>query len=241
MPALDLLPDHAHQAPASARTVVVADPDHRDSFDNGLISRFNAWFFTAFAWYVNLVTRPHKDAAFAGLAGADDALELGAGTGANFARLSPGAHLFALEPSEAMHPRLRERAREAGIDLTLLPARAEAIPLPDASVDEVFASLVLCTVGDPDQALSEIVRVLRPGGRFRFVEHVAAPSWSPRHWVQRLVSRPWSWLFEGCDSCRDTASHLAQAGFDDLDVQRRKLRLSLFWPVNTTIHGIATK
>ena len=72
-------------------------------------------------------------------------------------------------------------------------APGEAIPLDDGSVDAVICSLVLCTVATPPAVLAEIKRVLRPGGTFRFVEHVAARPISPRRWLQRILQRPWAW------------------------------------------------
>jgi ubiquinone/menaquinone biosynthesis C-methylase UbiE len=210
------------------------------TFDNGAISRFNAWFFTAFAPYLNHVARVHKQAAFASLS-AGTALEIGAGTGANFGYLPRGTHLYAVEPNLRMHARLRRRAAAAGISLTLLGSGAEAIPLPDESVDEVICSLVLCTVPDPERVLAEVRRVLRPGGKLRFAEHVAADAGSFRHRIQRALRRPWGYVFEGCNPARNTPETVASAGFRTLQVERRKLRHSVFWPVNTAAWGIAVK
>jgi SAM-dependent methyltransferase len=210
------------------------------TFDNGAISRFNAWFFTAFAPYVNHVARVHKQAAFADLS-AGTVLEIGAGTGANFGYLPRGTHLYAVEPNLRMHARLRRRAAAAGISLTLLSTGAEAIPLPGESVDEVICSLVLCTVPDPDRVLAEVRRVLRPGGKFRFAEHVAADPGSVRYHIQRALRRPWGYVFEGCNPAQNTPEAVASAGFRSLQVERRKLRHSVFFPVNTAAWGIAVK
>lgn len=210
------------------------------TFDNGPISRFNAWFFTAFAPYLNHVARVHKQAAFADLE-AGTVLEIGAGTGANFGYLPRGTHLYAVEPNLRMHARLRRRAAAAGISLTLFRTGAEAIPLPGESVDEVICSLVLCTVPDPEQVLAEVRRVLRPGGKLRFAEHVAAEPGSFRYRVQRALRRPWGYVFEGCNPARNTPEIVASAGFLALHVERRKLRHSVFYPVSTAAWGIAVK
>lgn len=216
-------------------------PIHDDlAFDHGAVSRFNAWFFTAFARYINHIGGVHKRAAFANMR-AGTILEIGAGTGANFGYLPRGSHLYAVEPSLPMHARLRERAAAAGVRLTLLSTGAQAIPLPDESVDEVICSLVLCTVPDPDRVLAEVRRVLRPGGAFRFTEHVAADPGSVRHRVQRAIRRPWGYVFEGCDPARDTPEAVGSAGFRTVRTERRKLRRSVFWPVNTAAWGIAEK
>lgn len=227
-------PTAAPARPADLTTPVVV------AFHHGWISRFNAWFFTAFAGYLNHVARYHKRHAFAGLA-PGTVLELGAGTGANIGLLAPGTRLLAVEPSLAMHDRLRRRCEAAGIELEILATGAETIPLPDASVDEVICSLVLCTVDDPAQVLSEVRRVLRPGGRFRFVEHVAAPRRGVRRSIQRTIRRPWGWLFEGCRPDRRTPEVIEQAGFTELRLERRRFSRSAFFPVNTAVWGVAVR
>ena len=206
---------------------------------NSRVSRFNAWFFDSIDRYANHVSHIHKRNAFDGLR-PGTIVELGAGTGANFRYIPAGSRLIAVEPSTAMHPRLRDNAAEQNIDLELLAVPGENIPLADDSVDEVIATLVLCTVTDPSQVLAEIKRILRPGGTFRFVEHVAAHPASPRRWLQWMLARPWAWLFEGCDTQRNTARTIAEVGFSDVTLEFRRFRHSLFLPVNSAIWGIAT-
>lgn len=210
------------------------------AFDNGARSRFNAWFFDALSGYINRIGRIHKERAFGSIEGRT-VVEIGAGAGANLGYLAPGTKLIAIEPNLRMHERLRKRARKARIELTIVAGGAEAIPLDDASVDEVISSLVLCTVDDPERVLAETRRILRPGGRFRFAEHVAAPRPGPRRLIQRAIRRPWGWVFEGCNPANDTVAVLEAAGFSELKFERRKLRRSLFWPVNTAIWGVAER
>jgi SAM-dependent methyltransferase len=105
-------------------------------------------------------------------------LDLGAGTGAMFPyfreAVVDGANvtLFAIEPDPHMHRRAVERARELGLEIEIERVGAEALPFADNSYDAVIASLVFCTIPDLDAALSEVARVLRLGGEFRFLEHV---------------------------------------------------------------------
>lgn len=209
-------------------------------FDNGPRGRFNAWFFRVFDPYLNFIFRVHKRRAFSGLA-PGEVLELGPGVGGNFAYIPPGSKVRAVEPNRAMHDVLIDRAAQRGIDFELIVAAGEALPLPDESVDDVICSLVLCTVDDPERVLEEVLRVLRPGGTLRFVEHVAAHPASPRRWLQRAVSRPWDWVFEGCQLCRDTGALIEAAGFRHTAVARHRLAQSVFIPVNTSISGVATK
>jgi SAM-dependent methyltransferase len=117
-----------------------------------------------------------------------------------------------------MHARLRQRASRSGVTLDLRPVAAEALPFATASIDFVCASLVLCSVDDPARVLSEIRRVLRPGGRFVCLEHVGAPPASAVAVLQRAIRRPWHWLFEGCDLCNHTPAVLQAAGFRSVEM-----------------------
>jgi len=189
---------------------------------------------------MNHCTGPHKDQAFTGLE-AGNVVELGAGGGSNLDWLPQGTRLYAVEPNRTMHDPLRERCARAGIEVVVLPVSAEALPLPDACVDEVICSLVLCTVPDAEAALAEVGRVLRPGGRFRFVEHVAAPAGSLRGRVQSAVRRPWGALAGGCDPHRATLARIEAAGFTSVRARRGLLRHSPVWPVNTVIWGTAQR
>ena len=104
-------------------------------------------------------------------------LEIGAGTGLNIPHYPADiADLVLTEPEPAMRRRLAGRLERHGRTASIVDAPAERLPLPDASVDTVVATLVLCTVADPARALGEIARVLRSDGRLLFIEHVRARS-----------------------------------------------------------------
>jgi SAM-dependent methyltransferase len=198
---------------------------------------FNATFFWLTGGLFDRLLGPHKRRLLVDLP--PTVVELGSGVGANLRYLAPGSTLVAVEPNPAMHRRLRRAARRRGVDLEVHAVPAERTELPDASADAVISSLVLCSVSDPEQVLAEVRRVLRPGGRFVFVEHVAAPAGTPLRRLQRLVRRPWAWCFEGCSCERDLASLVRAAGFDDVDLESYRLR-SPFLPFNTQIAGVAT-
>ena len=211
------------------------------AFDHGAVSRFNAWFFTAFARYINHVARHHKLTAFSGLQSGATVLEIGAGTGANLHHLPAGTRLYAVEPSLRMHERLRRRCAAAGVEVQILATGAEAIPLPNASVDEVICSLVLCTAQDPAQVLAEVRRVLRPGGRFRFVEHVASPHRGIRSLVQRRYGGRGDGSSKGATRTgtppkRSLRPASARCTSNDANSDN-----SIFWPVNTAACGIAIR
>src|SRR3954470_11804976 len=117
-------------------------------------------------------------------------LELGAGTGLNLAHYpAETGELVLTEPDSAMCARLARRVARSGRDATGGAARAEALPFPDGAFDTVVSTLVLCTVEDPDAAVREVRRVLAPGGRLLFVEHVRASAPRLARWQDRL-SRP---------------------------------------------------
>ena len=125
----------------------------------------------------------------------------------------------------------RRAARSHGVDLEIRSVVGERIDLPDASADAVISSLVLCSVRDPDAVLAEIRRVLRPGGRFSFAEHVAARPRTPTRWTQRILRRPWAWVFEGCSCERDLATVIRSAGFASVDLCHYRIH-SPFLPFN---------
>ncbi len=198
--------------------------------------RFNSAFFWVMGGYLDRLMHTHKSAAFAGLP--PTVVELGPGVGANLRYLPAGTRLIAVEPNPYMHPRLRRAAHTHGVDLEIRSVVGEQIDLPDASADAVISSLVLCSVRDPEAVLAEVRRVLRPGGRFSFTEHVAAQRGTPTRWAQRTVRRPWAWIFEGCSCERDLASAIRSAGFTSLDLSDYRIR-SPFLPFNTHIAGTA--
>jgi ubiquinone/menaquinone biosynthesis C-methylase UbiE len=144
-------------------------------------------------------------------------LELGAGTGLNLPHYPPQLELLVLtEPEEPMRRRLRERAD--GRAVTIVAAPAERLPFEDASFDTVVATLTLCTVDDLPRALAEARRVLAPGGRLLFCEHVRAGD--PR--VARRQDRLeplWRRIGHGCHPNRDTLAAIEAARFQIAEIE----------------------
>ncbi|MFL5980334.1 MAG: class I SAM-dependent methyltransferase [Gaiellaceae bacterium] len=150
-------------------------------------------------------------------------LEIGVGTGLSFPHYPAEIdELVGVEPSEPMLRRARRRAAELGRHVTLVEAPAEALPFEDGSFDTVVTLAVLCSVDDPPRALAEIRRVLRPGGRFVFLEHVRSDDAKVARWQDRL-ERPWGWIAGGCHPNRRTLETIEAAGFDVADAEHEDL------------------
>src|ERR671920_754723 len=147
------------------------------------------------------------------LAGARGAvLEIGGGTGANLAHYRDVERVVVAEPDPFMRRRLARKLEDARVPVEVSAARAEELPFPDGSFDTVVSTLVLCTVPDQEAALDEVRRVLRPGGRLLFIEHVRAAEPMAR-WQDRLEPR-WSRLLGGSHPNRDTFAAIEEAGFE---------------------------
>lgn len=133
-------------------------------------------------------------------------VEIGAGTGANLALYPAAAHHLALvEPDPYMRRRLEPRASEAAPAVEVIAATAEALPFEDDEFDTAVFTLALCTVPDPDAALAEAARVLKPSGKLLFLEHVRSESPRLARWQDRLESI-WHFLADGCHCNRDTVA-----------------------------------
>ncbi len=146
-------------------------------------------------------------------------VEVGCGTGVNF-RHYPRAvtTLVAVEPEPALRRAAARAARRVDLKVEVVDATAETLPIDDRSQDAVVASLVLCSVSEPATALAELLRVLRPGGELRFLEHVRGGRIGGA--IQDLLDPAWALLAGGCHLNRPTADNLAEAGFALTAVRR---------------------
>ncbi len=121
-----------------------------------------------------------------------------------------------------MSKRLRQRLASSGREATVVEAPAEQMPLEAASFDTAVVTLVLCTVPDPRAALAELARVLKPGGRLLFIEHVRSERPGLARWQDRL-EKPWRFLADGCHCNRDTLAAISAAGFELSEVEHGEL------------------
>ncbi|PSQ68619.1 MAG: class I SAM-dependent methyltransferase [Bacteroidetes bacterium QH_2_67_10] len=203
-----------------------------------------------------------KERLFDSIAPGDRVVEIGPGTGVNLAHLPPGVRYVGVEPNPHMHAPLLRKADALDLaSVELHEARAEALPLPDEHADAVLSTLVLCSVDRPQQALAEVRRVLRPerqrgadrsspregsapggrpGGRFYFIEHVAASEESTRRRVQRFIKPAWRPLADGCRPDQCTGALIERAGFAEVQIDRF-LSGSVLNPIRPHVAGVARR
>ncbi len=149
-------------------------------------------------------------------------LEIGAGTGANLAHLPPSGitSLVLVEPAAPMRARLERRVRALSERLPagtrILDGSAGALPVPDASIDTLVSTLVLCSVPDLDRAVAELRRTVAPDGRLLLLEHVAGHDRTRR--MQGLIDPAWRVVARGCRLVRETRAALERGGFDTAEV-----------------------
>ena len=154
----------------------------------------------------------HRDELLAGLTGR--VVEVGAGNGLNFAHYpSSVTEVVAVEPEPFLRARAGEAASRSDVRITVLDGVADAIPVESGGFDVGVASLVLCSVPNQAAALSELFRIIRPGGELRFYEHVVALAPGVAR-VQRVLDRTiWPRVAGGCHAARDTVASIERAGF----------------------------
>jgi ubiquinone/menaquinone biosynthesis C-methylase UbiE len=141
-------------------------------------------------------------------------LEIGFGTGLNLPYYDANKvqRVIGIDPAEEMLDLARPRLKALRFPVELLPAMAEDIPLPDDSVDTVLVTFSLCTIPGTAQALKEMRRVLKPGGRLLFLEHGLAPDEGVAKWQGR-INPLWRRMVGGCNLNRNTPQMLKSAGF----------------------------
>ncbi|KAI8022777.1 Methyltransferase-like protein 7A [Camellia lanceoleosa] len=171
-------------------------------------------------------------------------LELGIGTGPNLKYYASdnGVHVFGIDPNRKMEKYAQAAAATAGLppeNFKFIHAVAEALPLSDASVDVVVGTLVLCSVKDINMTLKEVMRVLKPGGLFLFVEHVAAKDGTILRFVQGILDPLQQRVSDGCHLTRKTGEYISEAGFSDVDINMAFVSVASI--LGPHIYGIACK
>jgi SAM-dependent methyltransferase len=147
-------------------------------------------------------------------------LEIGVGAGGTIPHYPARVEdLVVTDPSPWMLRRARGRAAEAGRELIVVQASAEALPFDAGEFDQVVSFSVLCSVPDQAAALAEVVRVLRPGGELLFYEHVRSDDPERAVWQDRL-ERPWGLIAGGCHPNRPTLEAIESSGLELAELER---------------------
>ncbi len=171
-----------------------------------------------------------------------EVLEIGAGTGANIRLYSDKVNRLVLsEPDKHMRKRIKVQLDNHQLGhVSLTGGTAEQIEANDDSFDYVVSSLVCCSVTNLKASLSEIKRVLKPGGGYVFMEHVAAANGTSRRRWQNIINPVWKTFMGNCHLNRETEQALVTEGFDIVQIERESMRKA---PpiVRPTIRGIAKK
>ena len=198
---------------------------------------------TTFAWGIHQVMKIYeplisdrKRRLFSPVRG--HVLEIGPGTGPNLRYFDKSIQWTGLEYNPKMRRYLEKEAKRVGLDVNLIDGSALDIPLPDASVDVVVGTLVLCSVPCQKTVLDEVRRVLKPGGKYLFVEHVAAEPGTWKAVVQRLIKPVWRCCADGCCIDRRTWITLDEGPFDQVEIERFDLKFPV---VSPHIMGTATR
>ncbi|MFL5825641.1 MAG: class I SAM-dependent methyltransferase [Thermoleophilaceae bacterium] len=166
-------------------------------------------------------------------------LEVGAGTGLNLDHYGDVEELVLAEPSPHMAAKLEQKLAASRRNATVVQAPAERLPFPEDSFDSVVVTLVLCTVPDQQAALNEIHRVLKPGGRLLFMEHVRSDDPKIARWQDR-IEKPWGWFACGCHPNRDTLRTIESSPLQ-LEFSAREQAPGVPRIVNEGVAGVARK
>lgn len=166
-------------------------------------------------------------------------VEIGPGAGVNLGYYPADIRWIGIEPNLHMHPYIQREAERCGLQhVELRGEPAETLELPEGSIDAVVSTYVLCSVTDTDATLKRIRRMLRPGGSFVFLEHVAAEEGSWSRVAQEGLTPVWKTVFDGCHPNRETWGSLEKAGFTSVETQFFRLSVPI---VSPHMAGVATR
>lgn len=181
---------------------------------------FFARLWTAMSGHETEEMRRLRAANLAGLTGR--VLEVGAGTGTNFAHYPPSVtEVVAIEPERRLAAHAREAAAHAPVPVTVTTDSAEDFSTAEP-FDAVVCSLVLCSVDDPDGVLRELFSLLRPGGELRYLEHIAETGARAR--LQKVADATvWPRMLGNCHTHRHTETAITVAGFRVEDARRERM------------------
>lgn len=162
------------------------------------------------------VWEPHRRRQLAEVEG--QILEIGVGTGLNLPHYPEHVRkIVTADPNQGMNKRLQRRIEQTGIEVDKRIISSESLPFDESSFDCIVSTITLCSIPDVSRAMSELIRVLKPGGRFFFLEHGISPDLRVAKWQRRLdwVQRRFA---DGCTLTLDVGSLLQSQPFETLEI-----------------------
>ncbi|YAG14651.1 Methyltransferase type 11 domain-containing protein [Nostoc sp. DSM 114161] len=201
-----------------------------------LSKSFFAWMMAKRSSTYDQELGDRKRSLFANLQG--KVLEISPRDGSNLRYYPSNIDLIGMEPDIEMHSYLRKQAKELGLNMDIRFGNGEWLDVEDNSIDTVVTTLLLCSVPNINYTLQAILRILKPGGRFLFIEHIAAPQGTFLRKVQNTISPVWKTLADNCYPNREIDIALEKAGFSSINYDRFEVGLPI---VSPHIIGVATK
>ena len=170
-------------------------------------------------------------------------LEIGPGTGVNIRFLEDADSWTGIEPNPYMLDALQKELQNSTIpNNSIEVCTASDLKLDDNSIDFAIGTLVLCSVDHPDRVIGELLRVLKPGGQYLFIEHVRDPQKSFRRFIQRCFRFCWKIVAGGCRTDLDSGSLIENAGFSEVKIERFNVSAFVIpWFLAPHIGGYAVK
>jgi ubiquinone/menaquinone biosynthesis C-methylase UbiE len=159
-------------------------------------------------------------------------MELGAGDGKNLQYYPSNTDIVLVEPNPSMVRYIRKNFDATGVVAAIVSAHGEQLPFPEDKFDAVFSAHALCSVQDVPRTLQEVKRVLKPGGTFAFIEHVAAKKGTFVRTLQNATRWAHSLIFAGCQCNRAIGKEIENAGFTSVQMtyENRKFPLPTVVP-----------
>jgi SAM-dependent methyltransferase len=210
--------------------------DSQNQITTNFAKRFFAWMMAQSSSTYDKVVSDCKHSPFANLQGT--VLEIVPGTSPKLPYYHKDIHWIGIEPKLHKDSYLQKQAKKLGLNIDIRIGNAEWLDAEDNTIDNVVSNLVLCSVPNIDYTLQAVLRVLKPGGRFLLIEHVAAPQGTLLRKLQSKISPIWQVIGNGCHPDRETLIALENAGFASVNYERFDAQLPIISPC---IIGVATK
>jgi SAM-dependent methyltransferase len=210
----------------------------RTAARGSVYDRWVAWAISRSAENSEELFASYRRSVLSGLEGT--VVEIGPGSGVNLRYAKSMARWIGVEPNPVMRDIAGREARRLARGFEMRAGVAECLPLQEQTVEGVVSTFVLCSVRDVQGTLREVLRVLKPGGTFRFIEHVGARRGTWLRCVQAAVTPFWRMLAGGCHLDRELGGQVERAGFES--VRYETVVLPLRFPLmRRHVAGVATK